>query len=54
MIIYNNNFNEEMKKELKELNSTTKENINNILLNTLGMSYDEFDDIIYCKPIALV
>lgn len=28
-----------------ELNSTTRENINNVLLNTLGISYDEFDNL---------
>lgn len=97
MIIYNNNFNEEMENELNlggkcisisdndkgtpndyanleskedkkteanrevmeksisyaeaslpvgcELNSKTKENISNTLLNTLGISYDEFDKL---------
>lgn len=28
-----------------KLNSTTKENINNILLNTLGINYEEFDNL---------
>lgn len=32
--MYNNNFNGETENEL---NSTTKENINNTLLNTLGI-----------------
>lgn len=41
--MYNNNFNEEIIE--KELNSTTKENINNTLLNTFGISYDEFDKL---------
>lgn len=40
--MYNNNFNEEMGNKL---NSTIKENINNTLLNTLGISYDEFDKL---------
>lgn len=40
--MYNNNFSEEMKNGL---NPTTKEILNNTLLNTLGISYDEFDKL---------
>lgn len=52
----NNHFNKEIENKLNlggnvvstvgyKLNSTTKEIINNTLLNTLGISYDEFDKL---------
>lgn len=53
--MHNNNFNKEMEKGTSsveaslpvgyKLSSKTKENINNILLNTIGMSYDEYDKL---------
>lgn len=49
--MYDNNFNEEMKNEL---DSATIESINNILLNTLKMSYDEFNKLDFDKQQEII